>query len=512
MKFDLIKRPKTIDLGEYKPLSVVYQLRWSILQKVRKGEDPLPDIQGREEAKQDVLRALLSGTHAYLVSEEGTGKTRLARSLTKLLPRVPAIKGCPYHDDPLWPKDLLCARCRASKDPQKEYGVEFIPGQRRFSRIQGNEYTNEAKLLGLKDIQAIARGRSPSDPRVFTGTGILRANRGILFIDELPAIRTKVQVLLHPVLEEKKAILEEYNWEHQLDLVLIATGNPLGFSHVNEVPRPLLDRLELIYMDLPEEETEREIMLKEKFAVNEHHLQPGEEAETLNYPTLEEVERKVAAPWWIIDLINTAVRESRTCPWLEKKASIRATTKAIDHTYASVELMNRRVANLRDVAQGLKLALRGRVGLRADLIDFESPKNSLEKCDELAEYLLCKALADFNFRWEVNKENLAAELDTLLAESTGGLTSTLERCPELNRVIAQMGKIATDKVTNELNRTEMGLALKPEKLSQEILEEYNYSALETICNLAWHRNLIGDSIRDRFYVPQMGSFLHKRQQ
>ncbi len=511
MKFNLIQRPKTVDLGEYQPLSVVYQLRWSILQKVKKGEDPLPDIQGREKAKQDVLRALLSGAHAYLVSEEGTGKTRLARSLTKLLPQVPAIRGCPYHDDPLWPKDLLCARCRASKDPQKEYGVEFIPGRSRFSRIQGNEYTNEAKLLGLKDIQAIARGMSPSDPKVFTGTGILRANRGILFIDELPAIRTKVQVLLHPVLEEKKAILEEYNWEHLLDLVLIATGNPLGFSHVNEVPRPLLDRLELIYMDLPEEETEREIMLKEKFTINEHHSQLGEEADTLTYPTLEEVERKVAAPWWIIDLINAAVRESRTCPWLEKKASIRATTKAIDHTYASVELMNRSVANLRDVAQGLKLALRSRVGLRADLIDFDSPKNNLGKCDELAEYLLCKALADFGFRWEVNNDKLVAELGTVLSESTGDLTSKLQRYPELSRVIAQMSKFATDKVTDDLNRTERDLALQPEKLSQDLLEEYNYSALETICNLAWHRNLIGNSVKEKFYIPQMGSFPQKGQ-
>ena len=37
-------------------------------------------------------------------------------------------------------------------------------------------------------------------------------------------------------------------WQHP-----IATGNPEGFSHVNEVPRPLLDRLELIYMGLPDE-------------------------------------------------------------------------------------------------------------------------------------------------------------------------------------------------------------------------------------------------------------------
>jgi len=511
MRFGLGNRSNTVDLGEYRPLSVVYQLRKSILDKVKKGEDPLPDIQGREEAKQDVLRALLSGTHAYLVSEEGTGKTRLARSLTKLLPRVPVIRGCPYNDDPLWPRDLLCARCRASRDPAKEYGVEFVQGHRRFSRIQGNEYTNEAKLLGLKDIQAIAQGRSPSDPRVFTGTGILRANRGILFIDELPAIRTKVQVLLHPVLEEKKAILEEYNWEHWLDLVLIATGNPLGFSHVNEVPRPLLDRLELIYMDLPEEETERAIMLKEKFSVTADYHQPLEQAESPPYPSLEDVERKVAAPWWIIDLVNGAVRQSRTCQWLEKTASIRATTRAIDHTYASVELENRQVANLTDVAHALKLALRSRVGLRADLVDFESAKNSLERCDELAEYLLCRALADLDFQWEASNHKLATELNSLLTEGRGDLISGLPECPELNKVIAQMRRVAREKATDDLNATERDLALRPETLGQDLLQEYDRCALEIICNLAWHRNLIGDPVRERLYVPQMGTFSQRRQ-
>ena len=170
-----------------------------------------------------------------------------------LLP-VPRIKGCPYNDDPKWPKSRLCPRCRESANPVTEFGIEWISGAERFSRIQGNEYTNEAKLLGLKDIQAIARGMSPKDPLAFAGTGVFRANRGVLFIDELPAIRTKVQVLLHPIIEEKKAILEEYNWEYPLDLLVVSTGNPEGFSHVNEVPRPLLDRLETVYMDLPDEE------------------------------------------------------------------------------------------------------------------------------------------------------------------------------------------------------------------------------------------------------------------
>lgn len=252
-------------LDRYQSIPISYLLRYTILKRINRGEDVLPEIQGREQVKEDVVRALLSGAQPYLVSEEGTGKTRLARSISKLLLPVPRIKGCPYNDDPKWPKTRLCPRCRESANPVTEFGIEWITGPERFSRIQGNEYTNEAKLLGLKDIQAIARGMSPRDPLAFAGTGVFRANRGVLFIDELPAIRTKVQVLLHPIIEEKKAILEEYNWEYPLDLLVVATGNPEGFSHVNEVPRPLLDRLETVYMDLPDESVEFAIMVMERF-------------------------------------------------------------------------------------------------------------------------------------------------------------------------------------------------------------------------------------------------------
>ncbi|MDZ4247447.1 MAG: AAA family ATPase, partial [Dehalococcoidia bacterium] len=382
-----------LDLTYYQPLPAVYQLRYAILKRVRNGEDIIPEIQGREEAKKDVVRALLSGAHPYLVSEEGTGKTRLAKALTKLLPAVPIIKGCPYHDDPKWPRSLMCPRCRASADPVKEYGIELLPGEKRFSRIQGNEYTNEAKLLGLKDIQAIAQGKSPADPQVFTGTGVFRANRGILFIDELPAIRTKVQVLLHPILEEKRAVLEEYNWEHPLDLLLVATGNPQGFSHVNEVPRPLLDRLELIYMDLPEENVEAEIMMQERFRIKEPFQE--EKFEDILHTSMEGIERDVVVPWWLADMVNKSVRFSRVCRWLDKKSSIRGTTKSLDHTYASAEMENRKVARLKDVSSGLKLALRGRIGLRLDLVDLENPRESLHKTDEVIEDMLFNTIEEF---------------------------------------------------------------------------------------------------------------------
>ncbi len=491
-------RGSTFDLESYQPIPVAYQLRGSILQRIRTGRPILPQIDGREETKADVIRALLSGAHPYLVSEEGTGKTRLARSLTSLLPQIPVVKGCPYHDDPKWSPEWLCPKCRASKNPAKEFGIGFLPGSKRFSRIQGNEYTNEAKLLGLKDIQAIAQGKTPSDPQVFTGTGVFRANRGILFVDELPAVRTKVQVLLHPILEEKKAILEEYNWEHPLDLVLIATGNPMGFAHVNEIPRPLLDRLEPVYMDLPDADVEKEIMLKETFRVRLGQELDPQDSE-LPPLGLEDIVRKVAAPWWIIDILSKAVRYSRICPYVEKKASIRASNRALDHTYASIEMENRQVANVRHAYYGLRLALRARVGLRADLIEFDNPKKTFLLGDRLTEDFIWNAFEDMHSEARLlgngDMRKLGLELGSLLPAlemhtSSGRAPSPiisqhlLSQYNTVNRAVQWMKQAASNRVNHDIiNEPDRKIY---DSDDSEVAEELNYSALETLANLCVH--------------------------
>jgi MoxR-like ATPase len=82
----IFSESKTSELLEqYHPIATSHLLRYAILGRIERGEDVIPDIQGRQQVKDDVVRALLSGAHPYLVSEEGTGKTRLARSITKLL-------------------------------------------------------------------------------------------------------------------------------------------------------------------------------------------------------------------------------------------------------------------------------------------------------------------------------------------------------------------------------------------------------------------------------------------
>lgn len=496
-------------LDRYEALPVSSLMRCSILKGIRNGTEVFEAIHGREQVKRDMIRTLLSGAQPYLVSEEGTGKTRLARSIGSLLGPVPRIKDCPYNDDPKWPKERLCPRCRASADPVKDYGVEWIDGGERFSRIQGNEYTNEAKLLGLKDIQAIAKGMSTKDPLAFAGTGVFRANRGVLFVDELPAIRTKVQVLLHPIIEEGKAILEEYNWQYPLDLVVVATGNPEGFSHVNEVPRPLIDRLETIYMDLPDEEVELAIMMMERFGVRNGQRQ--EVTIPSEFPSAEDARRRVLAPWWILSLLTKSVRQSRVCRWLDKKASIRGTTRAIDHAYSSTEMDRRVVTSLRDVGDGLKLALRGRVQLRQDHIDFDNPRETMYKVDELSEDLLRNGLIDLGNEvagdWE--RADLEKSLDAMIDSPRKKWPGIIQDSSVLRERLGEIERMGKEKLKLErLVGDEDDLARQAGK-EPSVQDEYLTAAAEFMLAIGTIRRWVPAPEREDLYIPKEISWHQK---
>ena len=492
------------DMERYTPMPVAYELRYMMLRKLGEGEDPLPDIEGREGTKADVIRAVLSGSYPYLVSREGTGKTRLAESLAKLLPPVPKIKGCPYNCDPKWPEEWKCPSCQGEEEPE----VEIISGIQRYSRIQGNEYTNEAKILGVKDIQAIVQGESPTDPRAFIGTGVLRGNRGVVCVDELPAIPTKVQVLFHPMLQEGKIVLEEYNWVRPIDIFFVATGNPTGFSHVNRVPEPLLDRLELIPMALPEEDVEREIMLKEGFRVHEEFFldRTKRSEEEPIYAKPEELRRRASAPWWVVDAVEKTVRYTRDCPNIDRGSSIRGTIKSLDHAISSTERRGKRVACLQEAAEGLKLALRGRIRLRADLVGFDdSPAAFMVKNDEVVEDVLWYAARDVGATIlkgvDADPRQLAGEINAAL---TGG--DVLDNLPD-HEAAYRAVRFMEENQPWESPSLVSGLGDlirdSPEAVDPETLRDYRRSALELLAHAIVSNKLVDVKIESAYAPKRM---------
>ena len=483
-------------------MPVRYELRYMMLKYIKNGKDPLPDIQGREETKNDVIRAVLSGSYPYLVSREGTGKTRLAESLAKLLPKVPRIKNCPYNCDPKWPKDWKCPVCRDEDEPE----IELISGTQRYSRIQGNEYTNEAKILGVKDIQAIVSGDSPTDPGAFIGTGVLRGNRGVVCVDELPAIPTKVQVLFHPMLQESRIILEEYNWVRPIDIFFVATGNPAGFSHVNRVPEPLVDRLELIHMGLPNESVEREIMFKEGFRVLDDFFTPPKKSveATLLKINPTTLKRQSLAPWWIVETVEKTVRYTRECPNIERGSSIRGSIKGLDHTYSNTELRNRSVSNLLDASEGLKLALRGRIRIRTDLIGFDdNPSTYMLKNDEVVDDVLWYASRDVGksilaaLKNVINLIELATDIEKYLKNN-----SDVSECPVLKKLVDYMRETQPWSKPVIVNDLETLLKEHPEAVDPEIHKEYIQNAVGFITHSLIAENIITqEKFFDNIYLP-----------
>jgi Mg-chelatase subunit ChlI len=491
------------NIEKYQPMPVRYELRYVMLKKLREGVDPLPDIQGRDETKRDVIRTVLSNSHPYLVSREGTGKTRLAESLAKLLPPVPRVKGCPYNCDPKWPPEWQCHSCREEEDPE----IELIAGKERYSRIQGNEYTNEAKLLGVKDIQAIIQGVSPTDLRAFIGTGVLRGNRGVVAVDELPAIPTKVQVLFHPILQENKIILEEYAWERPIDLFFIATGNPTGFAHVNRIPEPLLDRLELIPMGLPDEPMERDIVFRERFRVYDEFFidRANESPQEPLYITAASLKRKADAPWWIVDIIVKTTRYTRDCPNIDRGASIRGSIKALDHTYSSTEMRGGRVSSLGDAAEGLQLALRGRVRLRADLIGFDDRESEqMNQTARVVEDVLWYAVRDVGERILTGLEEsraLSLEVSELLSDD-GTIPGGLESYPRFAEALEWMNEVGPEEAEHLVTDLEDQLRGGFAGVDSRDIREYRWSALELLGNALLTKEVIRNLPKiDGLYVP-----------
>jgi hypothetical protein len=195
--------------------------------------------------------------------------------------------------------------------------------------------------------------------------------------------------------------------------------------------------------------------------------------------------RRVYTPWWILSLINKAVRQSRTCRWLDRKASIRGTTRAIDHTYSTTEMERRRVPRLVDVSRGLKLALRGRVQLRQDLVDFENPRETMRKVDEISDDLLRNALLDLSneitLGWK--KEDVMKEAEAMVALAPSQWVGFLKGSAVLQERLAELENRGKEKygLDGEGERSEES----PEaiKKDDDRKEEYLLSAAEFLVNV-----------------------------
>src|SRR5918993_566703 len=250
----------------YKHVTVQEQMRSNLIAKLKKGEHPFPGIIGyNDDVVPAINRAILSGHDMLLVGQIGQAKTKIAEAIAQnLLSPIPIVRGTITSDIPIViPEDELIAllndteisrtkpefmvspECediiRANKLETK---IDWVSGADRYKYILSTPDISVKDLVGQIDAIKIAKkGVELYNIESYSAGQLLQARHGILCIDELPVLDPRKQVSLLSVLQEGKFTTGAYPVYFEPDLKIIATSNPIDYTHSGKIIEPLFDRL-----------------------------------------------------------------------------------------------------------------------------------------------------------------------------------------------------------------------------------------------------------------------------
>ena len=162
--------------------------------------------------------------------DRGTGKSTAVRALAQLLPKMRAVRGCPYGCAPSDGKSA-CPFC-STHDEREAIDVPVPVVDLPLA-------ATEDRVVGALDLEAaLTRGE-----RTFSPGLLARANRGFLYIDEVNLLPDHIVDLLLDVAASGENVVERegLSIRHPARFVLIGSGNP----EEGELRPQLLDRFGL---------------------------------------------------------------------------------------------------------------------------------------------------------------------------------------------------------------------------------------------------------------------------
>ncbi|MEA2036352.1 MAG: MoxR family ATPase [Nanoarchaeota archaeon] len=277
-------------------------------------KDSFTDILGQDKVKKQIKSALMTNRHIIIVGPPGTGKTTLAKNIAKLLDS----------------------------------------GLKNFVRVQGSPDLTAEDLLGdIDPIKALKYG--PLSLEAFQKGKIFKADKGILFFDELNRCPEKLQNALLQVLEEGKATIGSYDVDFDIDLIFIGTMNPED-SSTETLSDVLLDRFDLVYMNYPESiDIEKKIVL--------------EKGRKLDVNFSEN----------LLHLATCFVRSLREDDKLEKRPSVRASLGLYERAQSNALLDGRKNVKFEDIEEAIISVLSHRIKLKPSVKYLKDPKDFVKE-------------------------------------------------------------------------------------------------------------------------------------
>jgi len=243
-------RPKVKNLGElrdsgYRYRSVREEIRSNLLQHLSEGSSVFPGIIGFDSTViPQVQRALLAMHDFILLGLRGQAKTRLIRTLTRLLdPYIPAVEGVDVPDDPLRP--VFGTSRRIIEEKGEDTPIRWIARDERFQEKLATPDVSIADLIGdIDPVKVMSRRLELADEAAIHYGIIPRTNRGIFAINELPDLQPRIQVGLLNILEENDIQIRGFPIRIPLDVLMVFTANPEDYTNRGSIITPLKDRID----------------------------------------------------------------------------------------------------------------------------------------------------------------------------------------------------------------------------------------------------------------------------
>lgn len=298
------------------------EMRANLLRVLERGERLLPGIVGFDETVvPEIENAVLAGHHMVFLGERGQAKSRIIRQLVDLLdPFVPAVRGCPIHDDPTRP---ICRSCRErAAERGDDLEIDWIGREQRFAEKLATPDVSIADLIGEVDPIKVAEGRYLADENTIHYGLIPRTNRGIFAVNELPDLTEKVQVGLFNLMEEKDVQIKGYKIVLPLDLLIVASANPEDYTSRGRIITPLKDRFDA------QIRTHYPRTIADEIEIMEQETASGRRAG-----------RPLQVPQFLKEIIAELTFEARRCPEISQASgvSVRVTINNYESVISNAE-------------------------------------------------------------------------------------------------------------------------------------------------------------------------------
>lgn len=250
----------------YKHVSVNDQLRGNLITKLKSQQFPYSGIIGYDDDIVPSLnRAILSSHDMLLVGQIGQAKTKIAETVAKnLLSPIPIVEGSITNDIPtsipeselvslLNDKEITRSRPEFYVSTETEDKIRnnrldtkivWIDGPSRYKYLLATPDISVKDLVGQIDAIKIAkRGVEIYNMESYSPGQLLLARHGVFCIDELPVLDPRKQVALLSVLQEGIYTTGSYPVIFKPNTRIIATANPIDYTHSGKIIEPLYDRM-----------------------------------------------------------------------------------------------------------------------------------------------------------------------------------------------------------------------------------------------------------------------------